>query len=182
MKSTNTSNGDTALDKLFISQLADMHSAEKMLSKALILIAKAARSQDLKELLELHQQETKGHADTIEQIAASLAVKLPRKTCHAMKGLIEEGVIGMLKNIKSSVLDTALIAVGCKIEHYEIASYGTLCRWAKELGYARELALLVSILNQERLADTLLVELSQGAGPLPEVVRRVSLEQMSPAV
>ena|SRR5437660_1099111 len=137
-------------------------------------MAKAARSEDLTELLKTHREETKGHADSIEQIAEALGAKWPRKTCHAMRGLIAEGVIAMLKNIKSSILDTALIAAGCKIEHYEIASYGTLCRWAKELGHPHELAVLVSILNQEKLADTLLVELSRGAGPLKELVSRVS--------
>jgi ferritin-like metal-binding protein YciE len=88
----------------------------------------------------------------------------------------------MLKNIKSPALDTALISVGRKIEHYEIASYGTLCRWAKDMGYTHEVAVLVSILNQEKLAETLLVELSQGASPLKEVVRRVSQKKIRAAV
>ena len=132
MKPRTSSNLENPLNELFVSELADIHSAEKQLAKALLLMAKAAQSKDLKELLEVHQDETKGHVTAIEEIAESLGVKLPRKTCHAMRGLIEEGVIAMLKNIKSSVLDTALIAAGRKIEHYEIASYGTLCRWAEE--------------------------------------------------
>jgi len=159
-----------------------MHSAEKQLAKGLFLMAKAARSEDLKKLLEVHRQETRGHAAAIEQVAESLRVKLPRKSCRAMKGLIKEGVVATLNNLKSPALDSALIAAGIKIEHYEIASYRTLCRWANAMRYTRVLAILISILNQEELAETLLVELSRGAGPLKEVVRRVSLKKISATI
>jgi len=177
MKSRNSKTGERPLDRLFIDQLADMHSAEKQLARALPLIAKAAHSEDLKALLAAHQEETKGHAETIEEIADNLEVKLPRKTCHAMSGLIKEGVMILAENIKSSALDTGLIAAGLKIEHYEIASYGTLCRWAKELGYKHELAQLISILNQEKLAETLLSRMLRGAGGLKKLVQKVSLEK-----
>jgi ferritin-like metal-binding protein YciE len=76
-------------------------------------------------------------------------------------------------------LDDALIAAGRKIEHYEIASYGTLCRWAKELGYTHELTQLLSILSQEKLADALLARLAEGAGPLKELVKEVSQERVA---
>jgi ferritin-like metal-binding protein YciE len=182
MTSTNSSNTESPLHELFLSELANMHSGEKQLARALPLMAKAADSEDLQALLETHQKETKGHAEAIEDIAESLGAKLPHKTCYAIRGLIEEGVLGMVKNIKSPVLDAALITAGRKIEQYEIASYGTLCRWAKEMGYEHELAVLVSILNQEKLADTLLAELFKGAGPLKEVVRQVSQKKIQAAV
>ena len=182
MKSRTASNVGNPLHELFLSELGNMHSAEKQLAKALPLMAKAAESKDLKALLETHQKETKGHAEAIEEIVESSGAKLPKKTCYAMRGMIEEGVVGMVKNMKSPILDTALITAGRKIEQYEIASYGTLCRWAKDLGCAHELTVLVSILNQEKLADTLLAELFRGAGPLKEVVRRVSQKKIKAAV
>jgi ferritin-like metal-binding protein YciE len=179
MKRSISSTAKKPLHKLFVAELADMYSAEKQLSKALILIAKAANSEDLEALLQVHQKETKGHVETIEDISKTMGVKLPRKTCKAMRGLLEEGVMTLLHDLASPALDSALIAVGRKIEHYEIASYGTLCRWAKELGYTHELAQLLSILSQEKLADTLLTRLGEGAGPLKEVVKQVSQERIA---
>jgi ferritin-like metal-binding protein YciE len=170
------------LRKLFIDQLADMHDAEKRLAKAIFLMAKAARSKDLKALLQVHMEETKGHAETIEEIAATLEEKLPRKTCHAMKGLIAEGVELMLEKIASPALDTALIAAAQKIEHYEMASYGTLCAWARQLGFMHEFAQLKSILSQEELADALLTGVALHQAPLKELVGRVSLERAGAAV
>jgi ferritin-like metal-binding protein YciE len=178
MKRDNSPTANQPLRKLFLLELADMHSSETQLSKALILITKAARSKDLKALLKMHQRETAGHAATIEEIAESLEVKLPRKTCHAMRGILKEAVAGLLSNLTSSTRDAALIAAGRKIEHYEIASYGTLSRWAKELGYTHELAQLLSILTQEKLADALLARLAEGAGPLEELVKEVSAERI----
>jgi ferritin-like metal-binding protein YciE len=176
MNTTHTT-PETPLRKLFIDQLADMHDAERKLAKAIFLMAKAARSEDLKALLKVHMKETEGHAKTIEQIADSLEEELPKKTCQAMKGLIKEGVELMITNLAHPVLDTALIAAAQKIEHYEIASYGTLCRWAKEMGLTRQLTLLLSILTQEELANELLMGLRAGAAPLKKLVERASLQR-----
>jgi len=184
MKSRNLSASEIEhpLHQLFLSELANMYSAETQLAKALPLMAKAAQSEDLKELLETHLEETTGHAYAAEQIADSLGVRLRKKTSYGMRGLLREGVVATLKNIKSPVLDAALIAAARKIEHYEIASYGTLCRWAREMGYLHELAILISTLNQEKLAHTLLTELAEGAGPLKEVVRHASQRKIRAAV
>jgi ferritin-like metal-binding protein YciE len=181
MTPKNSTTAGMPLRKLFIDQLADMHDAEKKSAKAIFLMAKAAHSEDLKALLEVHMKETKGHAETIEEIAASLEEKLPKKTCKAMKGLIAEGVVLMLEKMTSPVLDIALIAAAQKIEHYEMASYGTLCAWARQLGYTHELAQLKSILSQEELADTLLTGVALGTAPLKELVGRVSLERAGAA-
>jgi ferritin-like metal-binding protein YciE len=169
---------------LFLEQLAEMHSAESQMAKALPLVAKAAQSEDLKALLELHLKETQGHVATIEQIAGGMGENLAKKTSYAMRGMLKEAVVLMVTKVNSPLLDTALIAAAQKIEHYEIASYGTLCAWARELGYPHELALLTSTLKQEKHADMLLTGLATGSLPLAELIKELSLEEtgVSPAV
>lgn len=178
MKSTDTTTTtDNPLRKLFLDQLGDMHNAEKKLAKAIFLMAKAAKSEDLKALLQVHMKETEGHAETIETIAEHMQEELPKKTCKAMNGLLKESVIAMIENLGSRDIDEALIAAAQKVEHYEIASYGTLCRWAKEMGMQHELAQLVSILNQEQLANELLAGLRSSDIPLKKLVERASLQR-----
>lgn len=159
-----------------------MHHAEKLLSKALILVGKAARSEDLKALVEAHQKETVGHVKCIEEVAASLEAKLPHRKGPAMTRLIEETVLLIAKAAGSPVLDSAIIAAALKIEHYEIASYGTLCAWAERLGFRHEFPQLKSTLNQEKLAESLLTSLSEGARGLPNLVEETSLKIISKSV
>jgi ferritin-like metal-binding protein YciE len=166
----------TALRELFLAQLADMYDAEKKLTRALPLVAKAANGGDLKALLEVHLGETKGHVETIESIAEGLEVELPRKSCHAMTGLIKETVGLLIKEFRSTALDAAVISAGQKIEHYEIASYGTLCAWARVLALQHEYALLESILDQEKNADYLLTGVAKGNVPLKELIEQMSLK------
>jgi ferritin-like metal-binding protein YciE len=144
---------DQELHKLFLSELADLHNAETQLTKALPKMAKAAQSDELREAFESHLAETENHVSRIEQVAESLGEKLERKTCKAMKGLIEEGEEIIKENKNSSALDAGLIAAAQKVEHYEIASYGTLCAWADEMGHTDELELLKATLEEEKAAD-----------------------------
>lgn len=179
-KSTNVfqrKNAHAGLHRLFLSELAIMYHSEKQLVLALPVIAKAAKSDDLKTLLEAHLKETKGHVDCIEQIAARLD-ELPDKKSEAMTGLIKDAVALVAREILSAHRDDAIIAAAQTIEHYEIASYGTLCAWARRLGYTHEMALLTSTLEQEKLASTLLMAVGKGTVPLPELVKKVSLKKV----
>jgi ferritin-like metal-binding protein YciE len=161
----------------FLNRLAEMHTSEKELTLALPLIAKAAKSKDLKTLLNIHLTETKGHVKTIEAVAESLNIELPTKSCKPMTSLIKEGVKVMAKKLNSPDLDASLIAVGQKIEQFEITAYTALCSHAEQMKYTHELALLTSTLTQEKLANELLGGLANGKGPLKKMIEQVSLKK-----
>jgi ferritin-like metal-binding protein YciE len=151
------------LHELFLDELADVYDAEKQLTKALPKMAKAAQNDELREAFESHLEETENHVSRLEQVAESLGEKLKRKTCKAMQGLVEEGSEIIKENKDSSALDAGLIAAAQKVEHYEIASYGTLCAWAKEMGHTDELELLEATLEEEKAADSKLTEIGQNS-------------------
>jgi ferritin-like metal-binding protein YciE len=178
-KTTSTSFPCQSVPKSFVDKLAEMHRAEKELTLALPLVAKAAKSKDLKTLLKIHLKETKGHVKTLEQVAKSLGVELPSKSCKRMTQLIKEGVKVIGKRLVSSDKDPELIGVGQQIERFEIDSYRPLCEEAKEREFTHEFALLNSIFVQENLAHQLLGELAKGKAPLGKVLNRVSLEQVA---
>jgi ferritin-like metal-binding protein YciE len=169
-----------ALRRQFMDLLGTLHSAEKQLTDALPLMAKGAKSGDLKELFKIHDQETQGHLKTIETIARGLGAELPHKTCQFTGTMIKECAAIMVTERGSSVHDLALIAAARKIEHYEIASYGTLCAWAEKLGYTREQALLKSILGEEKLADELLTRVAWQGVPPAKIIQRASLKKIKP--
>jgi ferritin-like metal-binding protein YciE len=118
------------LKKLYVEELRDIYNAEQQLVKALPKIAKAAWSDDLRDAIENHLEETKGHVERLEQIFEGLDESPKGKTCHGMKGLIEEGSEILDAKGEDSVLDAGIIAAAQKVEHYEIATYGTLRTWA----------------------------------------------------
>jgi ferritin-like metal-binding protein YciE len=118
------------LKKLYVEELRDIYNAEQQLVKALPKIAKAASSDDLHDAIENHLEETKGHVERLEQIFEGLDESPKGKTCHGMKGLIEEGSEILDAKGEDSVLDAGIIAAAQKVEHYEIATYGTLRTWA----------------------------------------------------
>jgi ferritin-like metal-binding protein YciE len=165
------------LSSLFLEELARMHDAEKSLAMALPIVAKAAHSGDFKKLVEIHLKETEGHARTIEMVAEALGATLPKKTCKAMHALIKDVVKALAKHALSPHRDIALIAGAQKIEHYEIAAYGTLCAWARELGHTPQLALLISTLQQEKTADELLTGLALGSGSLADLINKHVLDK-----
>jgi len=160
MESENTGM-DTDLHKLFLDELADIYNAEQQLTKALPKLAKAAQSDELREALEEHLQETEEHISRIEQIAQSLDESLKRKTCYAMKGLIEEGDDIVKEQKNSTALDAGIIAACQKVEHYEIATYGTLCAWAEQMGHDEALQLLGETEEEESAADEKLTEIAE---------------------
>jgi ferritin-like metal-binding protein YciE len=173
---SSSSNIPHAVPKEFLDKLAEMHRSESELAKALPLVKAAAKSKDLKALLNIHLKETQAHVKVLQKVAVSLRVKLPSRSCPRMTKLIGQAVKIIAKRVISGEKDQALIRAGQKIEQFEIANYGPLCSEAERLDFTHEAALLISILGQEKLAYELLESLAQGKGPLDKLVERTSLK------
>ena len=152
---------DTDLHQLFLDELADLYSAEKQLTKALPKMIEVARSGELKDALQSHLKETQGHVSRLEEIAEGLGESLESRTCAAMEGLVKEAseVLNEQKGKNSS--DAAIIAAGQKVEHYEIASYGTVRAWAEQMGHDDAVELLQATLDEENEADEKLTEIAE---------------------
>jgi ferritin-like metal-binding protein YciE len=155
---------DNDLHELFLDEIADVYNAEQQLTKALPKMAKAAESDDLREAFEAHLEQTQEHVSRLEQAIEGLGEKMKRKTCAAMKGLVEEAQELMKEQKDSSALDAALIAAAQKVEHYEIASYGTLCAWAERMGHDDAVETLRETLDEEKAADEKLTTIAESLG------------------
>ncbi|WP_145477489.1 ferritin-like domain-containing protein [Stenotrophomonas rhizophila] len=154
------------MEDLFIHELSDIYSAEKQLTKALPRLARAASNPELVSAFETHLEETLGQVERIDQVVEVLGIKLKRIKCAAMEGLVEEGKEVIEEVEKGPVRDAALIGGAQKVEHYEIASYGTIAALAKQLGYKDALPLLLATLQEEKATDeklTLIAKASSGA-------------------
>ncbi|HZZ28566.1 MAG TPA: ferritin-like domain-containing protein [Pirellulales bacterium] len=150
-----------SLDNLLIHELKDLLSAEKQLVKALPKMAKGAESEALRSAIEEHLEQTKTHVDRLEK-AFSLLSKSPRaEHCKGMEGLIEEGSDLLAEEGSPSVKDAALIGAAQKVEHYEIAAYGTAKALAERLGQSDVVSLLEETLNEEKETDQKLTELAE---------------------
>lgn len=154
---------DSDLHELFLNELADILSAEQQLTKALPKMAEAANSRELKAAFETHLAETENQITRLEQVFASLDEPVKTKECKAMKGLLKEGKDLMEEMADSSALDAALIASAQKVEHYEIASYGTVSTWAEMMGHEDAVELLEATLEEERAADEKLSAIAEGS-------------------
>src|SRR6185437_11125844 len=121
-------------DDLFVEQLQDLYDAEQRLTKALPKMAAAAHSPALKSAFEEHLRQTQNHVTRLEQVFKSIGKSAQSKTCQAMKGLVEEGSEVIGANGDPNVKDAALIAAAQRVEHYEIAGYGTVRTFAQHLG------------------------------------------------
>ncbi|CAG9225888.1 Protein YciF [Paraburkholderia sabiae] len=141
------------LKDLFIHSLSDIYSAEKQMTKSLPKMARASTSPDLKAAFESHLEETQGQIHRIDQVVEATGVRLKRIKCVAMEGLVEEGQEQIDEIEKGPVLDTALIAAAQKVEHYEIAAYGSLIALAKQLGETAAVKLLSETLQEEKNTD-----------------------------
>jgi ferritin-like metal-binding protein YciE len=139
-----------------------MYYAEKQILKALPKMAKKADSEELRKAFEHHLKETQGQVERLEQVFALCDLKPSGKTCPAIKGIIEEGEEDMKDAKDPDVLDAGMIADAQAVEHYEIARYGTMIAWARQLGMADAASLLEQTLEQEYNADRLLTELAEG--------------------
>jgi len=146
------------LRELFVDSLKDIYWAEKALTKALPKMAKNATSKNLVTTINDHLSVTEGQIKRLEDVFKSIGEKATAKKCDAMEGLIKEGE-GILEETQAGpVRDAGIIAASQKIEHYEIATYGTLAAFAKTLGEDEALNLLLQTLEEEKEADTLLTE------------------------
>lgn len=146
------------LRELFIDSLKDIYWAEKALTKALPKMAKNATSQNLKDAIEEHLTVTQNQVSRLEQVFEIIGKKATAKKCDAMEGLIKEGESIMQETELGAVRDAGIIAASQKIEHYEIATYGTLCAFAKTLGEDDAVQLLKATLAEEKEADVNLTE------------------------
>lgn len=163
MKTTSkTANGkETGFRKLFEDELKDIYWAEKALTKAIPKMIKKATSEDLIEALEDHLEVTKGHVERCEKAFELLGKTASAKKCEAMAGLTKEAEEIMESAEEGMVRDAGIISAAQKVEHYEIASYGTLCAFAKTLGEDEVADLLEQTLNEEKEANDKLTEIAE---------------------
>jgi ferritin-like metal-binding protein YciE len=149
------------LKELYVNELRDLYNAENQLVKALPKMAKGASSDELKEAFEKHLEQTKGHVQRLEEVFEELGEKTKGKTCQAMKGLIEEGSEVLKADGDDSVIDAGIIVAAQKVEHYEIAGYGSVRTFAQLLGQDNSAELLQQTLDEESEANELLNKLAE---------------------
>ncbi len=150
------------LHDAFINELRDTYDAEKQLTKALPMLAKAANSTELRTAFEEHLEETRGHLERLEAVFESIDEKARGKHCEGIAGIIAEGKSIMDEDFDEATTDAALIAAGQRTEHYEMAAYGTLIAWARAMGHSEAADLLQETLNEEKAADAKLSALAEG--------------------
>jgi ferritin-like metal-binding protein YciE len=156
---------NTTLKKLYVDELKDLFSAENQLLKALPKMAKAASSDELRTGFEEHLEQTKVHVQRLEEIFASLNDSPKGKKCAGMEGLVKEGSEVMNGGFEDAVLDAGLIGAAQRVEHYEIAAYGTASEFAKILGESEHVTLLEETLQEEKETDEKLTGLAKKINP-----------------
>jgi len=149
------------LEELLADELKDIYSAENQIIKALPKMAKAASSPELRRAFERHLEETRRQVERLEQIGQDLEIRLTGKKCHGMEGLLEEGKEIMEDDLDENALDAGLIGAAQKVEHYEIAAYGTARAHATLLGFTKTARLLQQTLNEEAATDKKLTQLAE---------------------
>ena len=149
------------LEELLVDELKDLYSAENQIIKALPKMAKASSSPELRRAFERHLEETKRQVERLNQIGEALDTKLTGKKCKGMEGLIEEGKEIMAEDLDENAIDAGLIGAAQKVEHYEIAAYGTARTHAEMLGYTKAAKLLQQTLDEEGATDKALSALAE---------------------
>lgn len=149
------------LNDLFIHELKDLYNAEQQITKALPKMAKLASSADLKRAFETHLRETEKQIERLDMVFNKLGMKATGEKCKAMEGIIKEAQDMMSENADSDVMDAALIACAQRVEHYEIAGYGTVCTYAKQLGQREILEMLHTTLEEEKATDMKLTDIAE---------------------
>jgi len=152
-----------SLRDLLVEQLQDLYDAENRITKALPRMSKAATSPALRAAFEKHLAETEGQVTRLEQVFEALGETAKTKTCKAMQGLIAEGEETMSENAEPEVLDAALIAAAQRVEHYEMAGYGTVRSYAKLLKEDAIVRLLEQTLEEEKATDEALTALAESS-------------------
>lgn len=151
-----------SLDELLVEELKDIYSAEKQAVRAYPKIAKSVDSDELKQALQAHLEQTQGQLERLEQVFEILEEKPGGKTCEGMKGLLEEANEAISEGDKGPVLDAQIIGAAQRVEHYEIAAYGTVSAMAKALGKDDIAKLLDQTLQEEKDTDQKLTQVSEG--------------------
>jgi ferritin-like metal-binding protein YciE len=149
------------LEELLMNELKDLYSAEKQIVRALPKLAKAASTPALQQALQNHLEETRGQVERLEQIADIVGKKLTGKTCNGMKGVLEEGSEVLEEVEEGSVRDAAMIGAAQRVEHYEMAGYGTARDFARLLGLDDVAELLEQTLKEEKAANQKLTAISK---------------------
>ncbi|MEQ1353775.1 MAG: ferritin-like domain-containing protein [Candidatus Acidiferrum sp.] len=149
-----------ALKELYVDELKDIYNAENQLVKALPKMAKAATSDELRTGFEEHLEQTRGHVQRLEQIFKALGEKPTGKKCKGMEGLVAEGQEMMDEDFEDDLMDAALISAAQRVEHYEIAAYGTVRTYAELLGEDEAVTLLEQTLEEEKETDQKLSDLA----------------------
>jgi ferritin-like metal-binding protein YciE len=150
-----------SIEDLFLDELKDLYSAEKQITKALPKLVKAASTEELSAAFDSHLQETKGHVERLEEIFQKLGKRGAGKTCEGMKGVLEEGSEVVQEIEKGPIRDAGLIAAAQRVEHYEIAGYGSVRAFAQLLGKTDIVDLLEQTLHEEKAADEKLTKISE---------------------
>ena len=150
------------LHDAFVDELRDTYDAEKQITKALPKMIKATSSPKLKAAFEAHLEETRGQMERLEEVFASLDEKVRGKHCDGMAGIIEEGKSMMEEDFDDTTMDASLIAAAQRVEHYEMAAYGTLVAWARAMGHTEAADLLQENLDEEKATDQKLTALAEG--------------------
>lgn len=149
-----------SLKELFVEELKDVYDAENQIVKALPKMAKATSTPELRRAFEEHLEQTRGHVRRLEQIFEGLGEQAKAKKCDGLRGIIDEGEDVMSDGAEGPVRDAGLIAGAQRVEHYEMAAYGSLKTWAGQLGNERAASLLEETLNEEKEADELLTRIA----------------------
>jgi ferritin-like metal-binding protein YciE len=150
------------LNDLFVNILKDMYHGEKQILRALPKMSRAANDPELKKALETHREETVGQVERLEKIFEMMDRRARGEPCEAVQGLVEEAK-EVMEAAESEAIDAGLVAAAQAVEHYEIARYGTLKAWARQLGMRDAEKLLAETLAEEKTADELLSKLALGS-------------------
>jgi ferritin-like metal-binding protein YciE len=149
------------MEKLFVEELKDLHSAEKQITKTLPKLIEAATSTELKKAFEHHLKETEGQIVRLDKAFEMLGTRPKEKTCDGMKGILAEGSEMLHETKEGDVRDVALISAAQRVEHYEMAAYGSVRAYAEQLNKSQIATLLQETLEEEKAADKKLTEISQ---------------------
>ncbi|WP_207430839.1 ferritin-like domain-containing protein [Sabulibacter ruber] len=151
----------TSLNDLFIHQMKDLYNAEQQIMKAMPEIMQKVSNRELASAMEQHMMETRGQIERLEQCFQILGMSGSGEKCMAMEGIIREAREFLTHDADPEVMDAGIIACAQRIEHYEIAGYGTACTYAKFLGHNEVLDLLKAILNEEKMTDEKLTVIAE---------------------
>jgi ferritin-like metal-binding protein YciE len=148
-------------EDLFIEEIKDLYNAEQQLTRALPRMAKAASTPELKQAFQDHLEQTREQVARLEQVFEEIGAPVKGKTCQAMKGLIEEGQELVKEGMEPELLDAGLIGAAQRVEHYEIAAYGTVRTMAETLGHTKAVKLLEQTLKEEKATDEKLTRIAE---------------------